>query len=151
MKEKLGDDYVIALRMHYFIADEINTDGLEDFAFNLSKYDEIAELYLISDILITDYSSVFFDYANLKRPILFFAYDLEKYRDKLRGFYINIEEDVPGPVVKTSDDVINKILNIDVVKQQYEAKYDDFYEKFCSWHDGNSTDKVVKKVFLENN
>ncbi|MBL4966664.1 bifunctional glycosyltransferase/CDP-glycerol:glycerophosphate glycerophosphotransferase [Bacillus halotolerans] len=151
MKEKLGEDYVIALRMHYFIADEIKTDGVEDFAFNLSKYDEIAELYLISDILITDYSSVFFDYANLKRPILFFAYDLEKYRDKLRGFYINIEEDVPGPVVKTSNDVINSILNIEDVQHQFKEKYDDFYARFCSWHDGNSTEKVVKQVFLESN
>lgn len=148
MKEKLGSDYVIALRMHYFIADEISTEGVEDFAFNLSKYDEIAELYLISDILITDYSSVFFDYANLRRPILFFAYDLEKYRDKLRGFYINIEEDVPGPVVKTSEEVINAISNIEDVNLEYKDKYDHFYDRFCSWHDGQSTEKVVKK-FLE--
>ncbi|MCY9106314.1 CDP-glycerol:glycerophosphate glycerophosphotransferase [Bacillus atrophaeus] len=149
MKEKLGSDYVIALRMHYFIADEISTEGVEDFAFNLSKYDEIAELYLISDILITDYSSVFFDYANLRRPILFFAYDLEKYRDKLRGFYINIEEDVPGPVVKTSEEVINAISNIEDVNLEYKDKYDHFYDRFCSWHDGQSTEKVVKEVFLE--
>lgn len=59
-------------------------------------YNDIAELYLVSDLLITDSSSVFFDYANLKRPILFFTYDLERYRDKLRGFYLDIEKNYRG-------------------------------------------------------
>ncbi|WP_042354279.1 bifunctional glycosyltransferase/CDP-glycerol:glycerophosphate glycerophosphotransferase [Bacillus rubiinfantis] len=147
MKEVLGDEYVIALRMHYFIADDIDVDGLDGFAFNLSKYDDIAELYLISDILITDYSSVFFDYSNLKRPILFFTYDLDKYRDQLRGFYLDFENDAPGPLLRTSDEVISAIANIETVKQEYAAKYEEFYDIFCSWHDGKATEKVVKTVF----
>ncbi|MBV7505708.1 bifunctional glycosyltransferase family 2 protein/CDP-glycerol:glycerophosphate glycerophosphotransferase [Bacillus sp. sid0103] len=148
MKETLGDDYVVALRMHYFIADDINVEGLDGFAFNLSKYDDIAELYLISDILITDYSSVFFDYANLKRPILFFTYDLDKYRDQLRGFYLDFENEGPGPLLKTSDAVIEAISNIDEVTKEYAERYDSFYEKFCSWHDGKSTEKVVKRLLI---
>ncbi|HWT27288.1 MAG TPA: bifunctional glycosyltransferase family 2 protein/CDP-glycerol:glycerophosphate glycerophosphotransferase, partial [Mobilitalea sp.] len=97
LRKELGDDYVVLLRTHYFIADSLDVTGVEDFAVNVSKYDDISELYLISDILITDYSSVFFDYANLKRPILFYTYDLDKYRDMLRGFYMDIETEVPGP------------------------------------------------------
>ena len=85
MQEKLGDEYVVLLRTHYFIADAVDLTEFEGFAFNFSDYDDISELYLISDYLITDYSSVFFDYANLKRPMLFFTYDLEKYRDILRA------------------------------------------------------------------
>lgn len=148
MKEVLGDEYVVTLRMHYFIADDINVEGLDGFAFNLSKYDDISELYLISDILITDYSSVFFDYANLKRPILFFTYDLDKYRDQLRGFYLDFENEGPGPLLRTSDDVIDAISNIDEVKKQYADRYGAFYKRFCSWHDGKSTEKVVKRVLL---
>jgi CDP-glycerol glycerophosphotransferase len=148
MQERLGEQYVVALRMHYFIADDLNVDGLEGFAFNLSKYDDISELYLISDILITDYSSVFFDYANLKRPILFFTYDLDKYRDQLRGFYLDFENEAPGPLLRESDDVIEAIDNINQVSEDYSSKYIEFYEKFCSWHDGKSTEKVVKRVFL---
>ncbi|QQZ10349.1 bifunctional glycosyltransferase/CDP-glycerol:glycerophosphate glycerophosphotransferase [Heyndrickxia vini] len=148
MREQLGDEYVVALRMHYFIADEIDTTGLDGFAYNFSKYDDIAELYLLSDILITDYSSVFFDYANLKRPILFFTYDLEKYRDTLRGFYINIENEVPGPLLKTSDEVIDAIANIEGIKNNYKNVYGQFYEKFCNWDDGEASKKVVEKVFL---
>ncbi|WP_239454432.1 bifunctional glycosyltransferase/CDP-glycerol:glycerophosphate glycerophosphotransferase [Bacillus suaedaesalsae] len=147
MKEELGDEYIILLRMHYFIANNIETDGVEDFAYNLSKYNDIADLYLISDILITDYSSVFFDYANLKRPILFYTYDLEKYRDTLRGFYINMENEVPGPLLMTSDEVIDSIKNINEVTEKYKYTYDQFYEKICGWEKGNATEQVVKRVF----
>jgi CDP-glycerol glycerophosphotransferase len=147
LKEKLGKEYVILLRTHYFIADSLDVTGLEDFAFNLSKYDDISELYLISDILITDYSSVFFDYANLKRPMLFFTYDLEKYRDILRGFYIDIEEELPGPLLFTNEEIISAINNIDKLQLQYQEKYAAFYEKFCSWEDGNASRKVASAVF----
>ncbi|MEK5524015.1 bifunctional glycosyltransferase/CDP-glycerol:glycerophosphate glycerophosphotransferase [Heyndrickxia sp. FSL W8-0423] len=147
MKEQLGDEYVIALRMHYFIADDIDTSGLEGFAYNFSKYDDIAELYLISDILITDYSSVFFDYANLKRPILFFTYDLEKYRDTLRGFYIDMENDIPGPMLKTTEEIISAIKKIELVENEYKRKYDDFYKKFCEWDNGKATENIVAHIF----
>src|SRR5699024_1567020 len=75
MQKRLGDEYIVILRMHYFIANALDIEPFKGFAYDFSTYDDIAELYLISDILITDYSSVFFDYANLKRPILFFTYD----------------------------------------------------------------------------
>ncbi|MFE6166455.1 CDP-glycerol glycerophosphotransferase family protein [Viridibacillus arvi] len=150
LQEKLGDEYVILLRMHYFIADDLNIDGYEGFVYNMSKYDDIAELYLISDILITDYSSVFFDYSNLRRPILFYTYDLEKYRDQLRGFYIDIENEVPGPLVKTTDEIIDAVLNIDKVTIEYKEKYDIFYDKICSWETGKATEKIVEKVFKNN-
>ncbi len=147
MKERFGDDYVLLLRTHYFIADSLDVSGLEDFAFNLSKYDDIAELYLISDILITDYSSVFFDYANLRRPMLFFMYDLEKYRDILRGFYIDIEEELPGPILGTSNEVMDAIGRIDQISREYREKYDAFYGKYCAWEDGTSSKKVAEGVF----
>ncbi|MDF2542708.1 MAG: hypothetical protein K0S47_2426 [Herbinix sp.] len=123
LREKLGDQYVLLLRTHYFIADSLDVSSLGGFAVNVSKYDDISELYLISDILITDYSSVFFDYANLRRPMLFFTYDLEKYRDVLRGFYIDIEKEVPGPLVFTTEEVADAILNINTIEKQYRDRY----------------------------
>lgn len=147
MREKLGKEYVILLRTHYFIADSLDVTGVEDFAYNFSKYDDISELYLISDILITDYSSVFFDYANLKRPMLFFTYDLEKYRDILRGFYIDIEEELPGPLLFTTDEVIDAVSHIDKLTKEYHQKYVKFYDKYCSWEDGNASRKVANAVF----
>lgn len=147
LRERLSNDYVLLLRTHYFIADNVDVTGVEDFVYNVSKYDDIAELYLISDILITDYSSVFFDYTNLKRPMIFFMYDLEKYRDILRGFYINVEKELPGPIVFTSEEVVKAIENIDSIKKEYEDKYKDFYHKFCAWEKGDASEKVAKAVF----
>lgn len=151
MKQELGDEYVVLLRTHYYIADSLDTTGVEDFAFNLSKYDDIAEIYLISDILITDYSSVFFDYANLQRPMLFFTYDLEKYRDVLRGFYIDMLEEVPGPLLFTSDEVLEAIKNIDKIEREYSDRYRVFYDKFCSLDDGHASEHVAETVFNPKN
>ena len=147
MRQELGNEYVLLLRTHYFIADSIDVSSLSGFAYNVSKYNDISELYLISDILITDYSSVFFDFANLKRPMLFYTYDLEKYRDVLRGFYIDIEKEVPGPLLFTTEEVIHGVKNIDKIKQDYQVRYDEFYDRFCGWEDGQASKKVVESVF----
>lgn len=147
LREEFGDEYVILLRTHYFIADSLDVTGVEDFAINVSKYSDITELYLISDICITDYSSVFFDYANLKRPILFFTYDLEKYRDVLRGFYIDIEKEIPGPLLYTNDEVVDAIKNIDKIEKKYHDRYEEFYNRFCALDDGHAAERIVEKVF----
>lgn len=147
LREELGQEYMVLLRTHYFIADSIDVTGMEDFVVNVSKYSDIADLYLISDICITDYSSVFFDYANLRRPILFFTYDLEKYRDVLRGFYISIEDDVPGPLLFTNEEIVDAVKNIDKIEEQYRDKYDQFYERFCSFDDGHAAERIVERVF----
>src|SRR5690606_27917758 len=100
---------------------------------------------------ITDYSSVFFDYANLKRPMLFFVYDIEDYRDNLRGFYFDFEKQAPGPLVKTTEELINEIKNIDrngfIPSETIEA----FYQKFCYLEDGRASERVVKEVFQQPN
>ena len=147
MRKSLGDEYVVLLRTHYYIADQLDLSGMEGFAFNFSKYDDITHLYLVSDIIITDYSSVFFDYANLKRPMLFYTYDLDKYRDVLRGFYIDIEEELPGPLLFTTREVINAIKDIDNITEKYADKYARFYDRYCAWEDGHAAENVAKKVF----
>lgn len=149
MQEELSDDYIVILRTHYYIADILDISEFEGFAYNFSKYPDIVDLYLVSDILITDYSSVFFDYAGLKRPMLFFTYDIAKYRDTLRGFYFDIEKEVPGPLLFTTDEIIDSIKNIDDVAVAYKEKYEQFYEKFCSLEDGTSAKKVTDIVFFD--
>lgn len=147
MQEKLGDEYVLVLRTHYYIVNVLDLSEYEGFVYNASTYDDIAHLYLISDVLITDYSSVFFDYANLKRPILFFMYDIEKYRDTLRGFYMDVDKELPGPILLESDQVIESIEKLPQISKDYEKKYQQFYEKYCGWENGTSAEKVVKAVF----
>ncbi|MCF0105761.1 MAG: CDP-glycerol glycerophosphotransferase family protein, partial [Holdemanella sp.] len=96
-----------------------------------------------------DYSSVFFDYANLRRPILFYTYDIEKYKNQLRGFYIDMNTEVPGPLLYTTEEVIDAIENIDTINEQYKDRYDEFYNRFCHLDDGNASKRVVERVFLQ--
>ncbi|MDO4554129.1 MAG: bifunctional glycosyltransferase family 2 protein/CDP-glycerol:glycerophosphate glycerophosphotransferase [Lachnospiraceae bacterium] len=147
MKQALEKDYVLLLRTHYFIADQLDISEYEGFAYNVSHYDDVSEIYLISDVCITDYSSVFFDYANLKRPMLFYTYDLEKYRDILRGFYIDMEKEVPGPLLYTTKEVTEAILHLDQVEEVFRDRYEEFYRKYCCWDDGHASERIVKDVF----
>lgn len=150
MREALSDEYVLVIKAHYLIANNIDDSKYEGFAYNLSKGTDIQELYLVSDIMITDYSSTMFDYANLKRPMIFFAYDLENYRDSLRGFYFDFEKTAPGPIVKTTEDVISSIKHIDIVKENYAELFDNFYNTYCHVDNGNSAKYIVERIFNEN-
>lgn len=147
LKKEFGDEYVIVLRTHYYVVDALDLTPYKGFVYNGSVYNDIARLYLISDVLITDYSSVFFDYANLRRPMIFFMYDLEKYRGTLRGFYFDAEAELPGPILQTNDEMVDAIRHLDQIEVDYKEKYDAFYDKYCAWEDGTSTEKVVKAVF----
>ncbi|WP_164667639.1 CDP-glycerol glycerophosphotransferase family protein [Virgibacillus doumboii] len=147
MKEELGDEYVILLRLHYLVAEKLDLQDYQDFVYDFSFHEDIRELYLISDILITDYSSVFFDYANLKRPMIFFVYDIDDYRDNLRGFYFNFEAKAPGPLVKSTDEIIRVVKNIEKDGFQPTNTTEAFYERFCYLEDGHASERVVKGVF----
>ncbi|MBI0577728.1 CDP-glycerol glycerophosphotransferase family protein [Neobacillus cucumis] len=146
--EQLHSDHILLLRMHHLISDSMEIDEkYKEFVYDFSKYDDIQELYVISDILITDYSSVFFDFANTKRPMLFYAYDYEMYKENIRGFYLNMEEDLPGPVIQNDEDLLQAILNIDQVIQGYKERYEEFYQRFCGLEDGEAAKRVVDQVF----
>ncbi len=149
LKKEFGDEYVVLLRLHYFVVEKMDLDKYGDFTINGCTYDDITDLYLVSDILITDYSSVFFDYANLERPILYYAYDIEKYRDVLRGFYLDMEKDLPGPILLTNDDVVEAIKNIDQIEADYKERYQQFYDTYCCIDDGHAAQRVVEEVFAD--
>ncbi|MEK4669201.1 CDP-glycerol glycerophosphotransferase family protein [Niallia sp. FSL R7-0271] len=147
LREELGDDYIVVLRMHYLVAENFDLTPYVGFAYDFSNYEDIRELYLISDLLITDYSSVFFDYGNLKRPMIFYVYDIETYRDKLRGFYFDFEKKAPGPLAKTTDEVIHYIKLAE--KEPLNEKFEEFYNTFCYLEDGDASKRVVEEVFLK--
>lgn len=146
-KSEFGEDYVLLLRLHYRDANRLKINVNNNVVLNVSNYDDIQELYLISDILITDYSSVMFDYANLNRPILFYAYDYKRYSSELRGFYLNFKEEAPGPIITSEARLFQEIRNIDQVKNRYASRYKRFQEKFCHLDDGEASKRVINTVF----
>ena len=149
-------DYVILFRAHYFVASQFDFSKYEGFIYDVSGLDDITPLYTIADILITDYSSVFFDFANLKRPMIFYMYDLEEYATGIRGFYIDVKE-LPGPIAKTEDELIDEIKKLSKssdafsltnkgkcrVAETYADKYEAFNNKYNYLDDGKAAKRVV--------
>lgn len=148
LKEQLGDEYIIIFRAHYLVANQFDFDAYKGFIYNASAYDDINDLYVISDLLITDYSSVFFDYAILNRPMLFYMYDMEEYRDEMRGFYFGTDK-LPGPILKTESELvesINAIMSGNGDNYDYKA----FNDEYNPMNDGKATERLVKKIFGKN-
>lgn len=145
LQQRLGDDYVILFRAHYLVANSFDFSKYEGFVYDVSGVDDIRELYVVSDMLITDYSSVFFDYANLCRPILFYMYDYELYESELRGFYISVDE-LPGPIVKDEEALADEIRGNDG-KYIFNEKYERFNKKYNGLEDGGASKRLVEECF----
>lgn len=145
LKKELSDDYVMLLRLHYLIRDQIPLEKGEQFFYDVTDYDEVGELYLITDLLVTDYSSVFFDYANLRKPMLFYMYDYEEYKNHLRDFYFDMEE-LPGIIIKEKTDQLPARIRQAAEEFQYDEKYEKFNEKFNP-HRAPCASRVNRAVF----
>jgi hypothetical protein len=143
LREELGDEYVILFRAHYLVANSFDFDRYRGFVEDVSSYSDINELYIAADILVTDYSSVFFDYANLKKPVIFYMYDLEEYANDLRGFYISLDE-LPGPIVRDEDALIKEVRACDEWKP--DQKYEQFCERYNPKDDGNASERVLARI-----
>lgn len=144
LMQKFGKNYVILFRTHYFVANQIDLTDYNGFVINVSDYDDINDLYIVSDYLITDYSSVFFDYAVLNRPILFYMYDYKEYRNYLRDFYIEFSE-LPGPILETQAALEDALSDLDGYNKKYAEKYKVFHDKYNYLEDGRSSERVLEK------
>jgi CDP-glycerol glycerophosphotransferase len=145
LRAALGDDYVMLFRAHYLVASAFDPASYEGFVLDVSAIDDINDLYIVSDMLVTDYSSVFFDYANLGRPIVFFMYDLERYADELRGFYLGLDE-LPGPVVRTTPELIEAVRASGSPDEDALERYERFRECFTYLDDGHASERVLARV-----
>src|SRR5699024_2848535 len=105
------------------------------------------EVLSVIDILITDYSSVFFEFLPTKRPVIFYAYDEKKYQAE-RGTYITKDE-LTGPLSHTDDEVIETIQNIDKMMKRYQKIYERVVQEYCYHDNGRATERFVDAVFEE--
>ena len=141
--QTLGTDHVMMVRAHQAMREALVTGATDSRVIDVTGYADMADLLLIADVLITDYSSAMFDFAVTGRPMLFFTYDLERYRDRLRGFYFDFEAEAPGPLLRTSDDVIEALRSLEDVTHGYRAAYDAFAARFCGLDDGRAAARAV--------
>jgi CDP-glycerol glycerophosphotransferase len=143
----LGPDHVLLIRGHHHLANDVTAGTRRDFALNVTGYPNISELFLITDVLITDYSSVMFDFAVTGRPMLFFTYDLEQYRDQLRGFCFDFEAEAPGPLLASSEEVLAAARDSAAATAGYAAAYQAFAAKYCPLDDGKAGARVCDRLF----
>ena len=141
-EEQLGDEYVVLFRAHH-ITTRVMDVQFNGFLRDLSDYPEINDLYIVSDILITDYSSVMVDFAILERPILCFAYDYDDYL-KERGTYFELDDELPNRSCRTQDQLLEEIKNIDFSEQRLRTRR--FKDRFDQYG-GNGVETAVKAMF----
>lgn len=141
INEHLKDTYVIIVKLHpnnYIKNNKINNSII------ISANDNILDLMIASDCLITDYSSVIFEYSLLKKPQFFYAYDLEKYENKERGFYMDYKSFVPGPIIYDTNGLINEIENYDF--NRYREKINNIADDY-QVHDGKCRERFINYFF----
>ena len=129
--------------MHPFVKTRID-DSKYDNLIDLSDYDNINDILLISEMLITDYSSVVFEYSLLERPILFYSPDRDLYKEE-RDFYYDYESFVPGPIITNTEELIKGINNESFDRDRVIA----FKKKFFDYLDGKSSKRFVDKIILK--
>lgn len=146
-ERRLGENYVLLIREHVVVASKLKIP--EEFRHNIinvSNYPNVQELMIASDMLVTDYSSVMFDYVNTNKPIYFYCYDLDEY-NKMRGFYFNLEKEAPGPIVKNTSNLFRVIAKNEQYWKKYGQKYQAFQKRFAPLDGPNRAEKVYKKFF----
>ncbi|MFH0518725.1 CDP-glycerol glycerophosphotransferase family protein [Streptomyces sp. M41] len=143
--EEIGDEYVVLLRAHYFYdrGTARGTGRIIDVTGHLSTED----VCLAADALITDYSSIMFDYANLDRPIVVYADDWDVYRE-LRGVYFDLMKSPPGRVTRTPEELAAVFRDGSWADEEAGALRAAFRERFCQFDDGRAAERVVRRVLL---
>jgi CDP-glycerol glycerophosphotransferase (TagB/SpsB family)/glycosyltransferase involved in cell wall biosynthesis len=142
---QLGGDHVLLVRAHYF--DAPGTMELPKVR-DVSTYPSVEELCLAADVLITDYSSVMFDYATLDRPIVIYAPDWEKYRQS-RGVYFDLLQQPPGTVATTPERLAEVLRTAEYAGATAAKQREAFRTRFCPYDDGRAAERVVRRVFLD--
>ncbi|MFI8192122.1 CDP-glycerol glycerophosphotransferase family protein [Streptomyces sp. NPDC085946] len=141
-----GEDVVVLLRAHYFY-DRGGRAGGGGRVIDVTAHRSSEEVCLAADALVTDYSSIMFDYANLDRPIVVYADDWDVYRET-RGVYFDLMAAPPGPVARTPEELARVFRDGSYADAASAARRTAFRERFCEFDDGRAAERVVRRVFL---
>ena len=143
--EALGEDYLILFRAHYEVAKVLNIPVGDPFVMDVSDYPTLNDLIVASDMLVSDYSSIFFDYAIQEKPIFCFAYDYDKYRNT-RGLYFDLAAEIPGGIIETEDQLLQTLTKAD--REANIRETITFREKFIDMY--GTASKQAAEIILKN-
>ena len=112
---------------------------------DVTDYPEVSDLYLAADAAIVDYSSLRFDFGVTGKPMIFHVPDLKRYQDT-RGWLFDFEPTAPGPLVDTTDEVVERLRDLDGVRREYAAAYERFRADYLDLEDGRAGERFVDAV-----
>lgn len=139
MEKMLQEEYVLLVHLHPYMQAGVNAANT-NFSYYIKEGYTIQELLMLTDVLITDYSTIFFDFSILERPIIFFPYDLEDYK-KERDFYYEYEKLIPGPMVMDTKSLVEAIVKL---PDDHEIKQ--FKDRFFDYQDGRATERIAADI-----
>jgi CDP-glycerol glycerophosphotransferase len=142
LADGLGPKAHVLIRRHHLAA-QAEDGPAHPRVHDVTRREDPRELYLAADALVTDYSSVMFDFAVTGKPMVFFTYDLAHYRDELRGFYFPFEREAPGPIVNTGAEVLERLRDPEALTRRWATEYQRFRNRFCCLEDGGAARRVV--------
>ncbi|MHC6629670.1 bifunctional glycosyltransferase/CDP-glycerol:glycerophosphate glycerophosphotransferase [Streptomyces globosus] len=148
-RRELGEDHVLLVRGHHHVTEQVRDRARDGFVVDVSRWPDPTDLLLVADVLVSDYSSVLFDFALTDRPILLFTYDLEHYRSTLRGFNFDLAEKAPGPLLDDSAALVGAIRNADALGEEYKEARAAFRAEFCDLDDGRAAERVVDRMLAK--
>ncbi|MDI2131715.1 bifunctional glycosyltransferase/CDP-glycerol:glycerophosphate glycerophosphotransferase [Yinghuangia seranimata] len=143
---EFGSEWVLLVRTHYLNEFTV-PPGAADFVRNVSNIHDITQLLLLADGLVTDYSSVMFDYALLDRPMFFYAYDFDAYTRQERGAYFDLREHAPGPFVEDEEGLFAALRGFDASRSEYADARGAFVKRFGEYDTGTAARAVVERFF----
>ncbi|WP_210604466.1 CDP-glycerol glycerophosphotransferase family protein [Brevibacterium oceani] len=143
----LGQEWTILLRGHHNVANSRRVSAVD--IIDVTDHPSVNDLYLVADALVTDYSSVMFDYAVTGKQIVYLAPDIDAYGDSTRGFYFDLSDAAPGPIVKTTVGVIDALRHMTLTQWRYIVKRKEFSQRFAPRDDGNATERLYERLPLE--
>lgn len=144
--DRFGDQLTLMIRTHY-LNNVTLPPSVAGRVVNVSEVPDIVPLLLLADVMITDYSSVMFDYALLQRPMVFYAYDWEEYAQDIRGTYFDLLQQAPGPVVRTEQELFDTLSDLNSSTAGYEARLKEFMNHYGEYDRGDAAAQIVDRFF----
>ncbi|MEV5704757.1 CDP-glycerol glycerophosphotransferase family protein [Actinoallomurus sp. NPDC052274] len=143
---EFGETHVLLIRAHY-LSRVVVPPGLRGTVIDVGGEHDVTTLMLLADALITDYSSVMFDYALLERPMIFYTPDAEDYVSRRRGAYFDLAEHVPGPVVGDEAGLFAALGDLDGNRRDHADRRRRFVERFGEYDTGTAAKAIVERFF----
>ncbi len=148
LADALGPQSTVLVRGH-FNATRRNRMPLGGPVLDVTTYPDIVDLFHAADVCITDYSSLMFDWTVTGRPLLFFVPDLAEYGDSMRGVYFDLASTSPGPLLTTTDQIVEAVRDLDAVSGEYADRYRTWQQRYVPWDDGHVAERVVDRLLAD--